>query len=324
MVNLTAGDRFGHHIRFLNDLPRQVNYDGEGQLSEAEMLLLTQKRFTYKQPFLMSLKTNYEAVEKKYNFTKPKARENAATETEEWVKTATGDFVVGTVQKEMFRAETRSSPISALYTVFKWKNPLTKASGEFSGKQINFLKGTGEYLYKTTAKYEMLGMEMTDDAATLYIFLPKGDYATFEKDMDGARVLIGEYAGKTTVEVEIPEVKIFSKYKFNAALQKLGIQKIFTKDAELGDIAEESLSMYASYQAVGFEVNENGVSGGATGTASLQAISGSAETPVEKHTEAGNNDYEEGKGVTKKFVANRPFFFALVRKKIILYAGRYL
>ncbi|MFH4983511.1 hypothetical protein AB6A40_010220 [Gnathostoma spinigerum] len=308
---------FERQIPFLHIIAKNLSYDGEGQQSTAKMLLLTQKRFSYEQQFLTSLKTNYEAVEKKYNFNKPKVRKIAATETEEWVKTATGGFVKGTVEERMFHAETRSSPISAIFTSFKWKNPLTKESGEFGGKQVSFLKGSGEYLYKSTTKYEMLGMEMVDDAATLYIFLPKGEsYGELEKEINGETIILkARLAGRTTVEVKIPEMKIFSKYKFNAALQKLGVQKIFTKEAELGGIAAEGLDLYASYQAVGFEVNEDGVSGGATGTASLQSLNGAVQPLVEQQTEVESEVSEEVEGAAEKFVANRPFFFALVRKK---------
>ncbi|MFH4981353.1 hypothetical protein AB6A40_008062 [Gnathostoma spinigerum] len=125
-------------------------------------------------------------------------------------------------------------------------------------------------------------------------------------------------------EVKIPEMKIFSKHRFHVALKKLGVEKVFTEDAELDHLGVQATDMYASYQAVGFEVNEHLVRGGATGTAGLQSLSGIVGPPMEKEEKVHNEEYEVTDEVTKRFVADRPFFFALVRDDLILYAGHYM
>ncbi|MFH4979476.1 hypothetical protein AB6A40_006185 [Gnathostoma spinigerum] len=324
MFGPKSEEQFASNLQFLHSIPKSVKYHAWRQKSVMKMLLLTHKRFTYKDEFLNSMKTNYKAALRKYDFCEDKIRQKAADETEKWVRKATGNVVKKTVEKRMFRTETRSSPVSAISTCFRWLNPLAKESGEFGGKQVNFLKGTGQYKYQKTTEYEVLGMPTVDDAAVLYIFLPKGNYSDFEKDMDGARVLHANFGDEKTVIVKIPEMKIFSKYKFNVALQKLGLQKVFTEDAELGNIAVQAVDMYASYQAVGFEINEEGVKAGATGTAGLQSLSGIVEPLVEKDNNVGNNDIDLDDGETDKFFADRPFFFALIRGDLILYAGRYM
>nr|QII22555.1 putative serpin [Gnathostoma spinigerum] len=325
MFGPKSEEQFASNLQFLHSIPKSVKYHAKKQKSVMKMLLLTHKRFKYKDEFLNSMKTNYKAALRKYDFCEDEIREKAAQETENWVKKATGNVVKDTVEKRMFRTETRSAPISAISTCFRWKNPLTKEIGEFGGKRVNFLKGCGEYRYQSTPKYEVLGMEMVDDAAVLYIFLPKSEnYEEFVEYMDGARVLHAEFGDKMKVEVKIPEMKIFSKHRFHVALKKLGVEKVFTEDAELDHLGVQATDMYASYQAVGFEVNEHLVRGGATGTAGLQSLSGIVGPPMEKEEKVHNEEYEVTDEVTKRFVADRPFFFALVRDDLILYAGHYM
>ena len=173
------------------------------------------------------------------------------------------------------------------------------------------MNGTQEIFLSGDNEASMLKMNYTDDAASMYIIMPKEnvdideyisklDFNKFEK--------LEKSLMKQKAEVSLPKFKIESRFELKKVLMEMGIKAAFSKSADFSKMnGKSNLLIDEVIHKTFVEVSEKGT----------EAAAATAVIVREKSMAIKDNP---------KVIVNRPFVFVIKENKnnAILFIGKYV
>ncbi|XP_037090324.1 serpin B6-like [Pollicipes pollicipes] len=196
--------------------------------------------------------------------------------------------------------------ISALYFKGLWltqfnktvTEPFLTASGEES---VDMMKLNTSVPYVKMAEFDAICLPYTDRSYGMLILRPlTRDMAAVSHLRDSLDSLdvanIMNKVRSSPVEISMPRFKIEAGYKLKKTISQLGIRKLFTARADLGNIADKPLAVSEIIHKVFMEVTEKGTE--AAGAGAVIVVGTGSETPP-----------------PVQFTADRPFFVIVCNKK---------
>ncbi|XP_037088781.1 ovalbumin-related protein X-like [Pollicipes pollicipes] len=255
--------------------------------------------FSIKSGFKDLLQNHYFAGVKKFS-----SAAQAAKEINSDVATVTRDRI-----KKLVSPSTLQNAVmvlvSALYFKGLWltpfdmtvKGPFLTASGN---KQVDMMKLRTRVPYVKMPHFDAISLPYTDKNYVMLILRPltrnMAAVSRLRDSLDSLDVSdIMKRLRASSVQISMPRFKIRTEYGLAGTMSQLGIRKIFTSRADLGNIADEPLAVDGIIHKVFMEVTENGTE--AAGAAAITFVITSVQPlPIQ-------------------FTADRPIFVIVWNKK---------
>lgn len=307
-------------------LQRQLQIRGDkGQVNIANGFFYSDS-LTLKEDYVNKLKQCFETEIKKAPFATNSAE--AKRQINQWVANVTNDKI-----PELFK--TMESNVvavlaNAIYMKAPWADrftgtetlPFYKSGKTDQAQSIPFMTQQEKFNYKATESlqvvelpYDVSKVDRQTPAVdrqplSMYIILPKERDGI--KDLDTS--LNGEHLRdlfqnpqRKLVSLKMPKFTIRTSVPLKNVLQQLGINKLFSDQAQLTNIADRALKISDAVHEAFIKVNENGTE--AAAATGFKAVPLSAQYPPP---------------TPLPFIADHPFFFAIVHKQTsaILFFGK--
>ncbi|XP_037090220.1 serpin B6-like isoform X2 [Pollicipes pollicipes] len=196
--------------------------------------------------------------------------------------------------------------VSALYFKGLWltqfnktvTEPFLTASGE---KSVDMMKLNTSVPYVKMADFDAISLSYTDKNYAMLILRPltrnMAAVSRLRDSLDSLDVAnIMNRVRSSPVEISLPRFKITASYKLKKTMSQLGIQRLFTAQADLGNIADGPLAVSEIIHKVFIEVTEKGTEAAGAGAVVVFGTGGVPPPPVQ-------------------FTADRPFFVIVCNKK---------
>jgi len=181
----------------------------------------------------------------------------------------------------------------------------TTTSGTVNTEMMSM---SSKVLFKSSEELnvDVIRLPYTTDGLYMLIMLPREQdgLRNLEKSLNQINLL---YFAESMVdevdydEIRIPKFKIDYKLKLKPVLEKMDMTTMYTDDADFSKMVEEDVKISKIITKSLFEVTEEGTEPG-----TVQAMR-NVEGPQ-----------------AKKFIADHPFFYAVMNEYGILVAGRYI
>ncbi|XP_037088978.1 ovalbumin-related protein X-like [Pollicipes pollicipes] len=197
--------------------------------------------------------------------------------------------------------------VSALYFKGLWltpfdmtvKGPFLTASGN---KQVDMMKLRTRVPYVKMPHFDAISLPYTDKNYVMLILRPlTRNMAAVSRLKDSLDILdvaeIMKQMSRRPVQISMPRFKINTNYQLTRSMSQLGIRKIFTPQADFGNIADEPLAVSNIIHKVFMEVTEKGTEAAGAGAVIFVLTSASVQPPP------------------IQFKADRPFFAIVWNKK---------
>lgn len=173
------------------------------------------------------------------------------------------------------------------------------------------------YRYYQGNLVQVLEMPYKGGRVSMYLFLPKDDLGSFMKELDVDRwhEMVGKFKPLTEalkggkLNLEMPRLKLDTKYELVKNLQEIGMKRAFSeREADFGKMAEcknGNISISKVSQKAFVQVNEEGTEAAAVTTMEVITTSYHPTPPP------------------LNFIVDRPYFFMLVDREngLILFMG---
>lgn len=199
----------------------------------------------------------------------------------------------------------------------KWKKPFdirrTK-TGEFKAPQspiqVAYMTQREWFQYTDLDQYQTIDLPYSQSSLAMLLVLPKSpqDLAATEHKLlsNQANYLAAIQADWTEVDLQVPRFSLRENKRLKPTLQRLGVQSVFNKTADLGGMFanrdSQPIWLEDVYQHASLEVNETGTTAGSQTTAVGVSLSASK---------------------TAKFQAHHPFlFFIHDEQGTVFFSGR--
>ncbi|XP_018575332.1 antichymotrypsin-2 isoform X3 [Anoplophora glabripennis] len=245
-----------------------------------------------------------------------KNKVEAAETINNWVEDNTNHKIKNLIDPDTLDKDTSMILVNALYFSGKWASEFQS----YSTYKKKFFKTKdetvdidtmyqSEYLsyYENPAlntKFLKLDYRGADVSMTFVLPNAVDGLATLEENVE--QLLVTQPLIKAIIEVEIPKFVTETSIKFKPILQDLGIQKLFTDEADLTGLSSSDKNLLVSdvVQKAFINVTETG-----TEAAAATAVHGvpSSLPPPPKYS----------------FKADHPFLYFIKYNGIVLFVGRY-
>ncbi|XP_037089379.1 serpin B6-like [Pollicipes pollicipes] len=195
--------------------------------------------------------------------------------------------------------------VSALYFKGLWltpfdktvKEPFLTASGD---KQVDMMKLETRVPYVKMSNFDAIALPYTDKNYVMLILRPltrnMAAVSRLRDDLDTLDVAdIMKRLRSSSVQISMPRFKMRASYGLVGTMSQLGIRKVFTRQADLGNIADKPLVVDSIIHKVFIEVTEKGTEA-AGAAAVVVGITSLPPPPIQ-------------------FTADRPFFAMVWNKK---------
>ena len=308
--------------------------DGKCEFESANSLWLAQG-FQLKAEFQKTMSESARASMERADF--QKEPETARARINEWVSAQTQGHIPDLIPSGAITPDTRMVMANALYFKGRWSERFEKEATRpdtfrlLSGEaiQVPMMHRNGRYSMARLPSVRLLelGYECSDIA--LLLLLPETGEEAAEEGVEPAPVkgktltpaqaleqvekeLSAEALAQWTarlapvpdVEVTIPRFTLKGELPLAEALQKMGLQRIFTSGAQLQGITDESVALSGAFHQSFIKVDEEGTEAAAA-TGTVISITSVPVSPP-------------------RFTVDRPFLFALRHKSsgALLFLGR--
>ena len=177
---------------------------------------------------------------------------------------------------------------------------------------VNMMHTENIFPYTQSENFSVVRLPYGNDAFGLYLLLPNEDVpiSTCIANLDGKRwQALQENMSEEAVFLGLPKFTIDDcQNRLTEMLRLMGVQKLFSSEADLSKLAKDAITSLDVQQSVYFSLDEAGVE--AAGV-----------TSIIPDTDSGN-DSQEPFGVT--FFVDRPFLFLLTEKSTgtVLFMGK--
>ncbi|XP_002015536.2 uncharacterized protein LOC6590792 [Drosophila persimilis] len=263
-------------------------------------------------------------LEKKYH-SKPKSIDfgssSAAETINSWVEEETNKLIKNIVSPGALTNSTRLVLVNAIYFKGVWSIRFDEEDTreeEFfleKGKpiKVSMMKVVHKFMYAELPKLGARAIKMlyTDCNLSMIIILPNESTGlkTLEQKLPTTSLkAITSDMSLIKVDVKIPKFRVEFEQELSSAFKKMGIKRIFSDEAELGQILEsqEAIKVSQILHKAFIDVNEVGTEAAAA-TAAVMVMRSLPATPVDR---------------PKAFHANRPFYYTICdRNHGILFVG---
>lgn len=264
-------------------------------------------------PFVEVTSRDYNAPAQQLDFHKADA---ARKTINDWVASKTNQLIKDLIPAGILSGATRMVLTNAIHFKGAWKtafDPKLTAEAPFTvsaGKQVKAKLMHHASLPARHAKIDggqALALPFKGDRLELVVLLPdaKDGLKGFEQKLSpqGLAQTIGALQ-PAKADVKLPRFSFTHAVELSAALKQMGVQRLFTGNAELGAIAAEPLKVDAIFHKAFIEVNEEGAE--AAAATAVVMVRGAAGTP------------------TPTFHADHAFIFLIrdVKTGAVLFMGR--
>ncbi|HEY5236397.1 MAG TPA: serpin family protein [Rhabdochlamydiaceae bacterium] len=282
----------------------------QGHLKIANSLWVAPK-FVIRADFRKTIESDFHASVQSLDFS---ASQTAANTINQWIANHTDQKITQLFGPNDLQSSTRLVLANALYFSAKFLKPfnpkMTTAQSFWTDTdsivKTPMMEQTSSFFYVEDETFQTVAIPMEAQQIAFVIFLPK------EKVFSGLSSLMTSDKFKATLEnldaakvrVRIPKFTLKERFDLNQILSQLGITSAFTPKANFSGI-DGKMELYLSkvlHEAY-FALDESGiVAAAATGASMSMKSTG---------------------GVSKEFIADHPFIFALVdlQTKIPLFLG---
>ncbi|XP_053965659.1 serine protease inhibitor 42Dd [Anastrepha ludens] len=288
----------------------------DSELLKIANKLYIQEGYLLKADYETSLKESYNAETENVDFAES---ESTAATINSWVEDKTAGKIKDLVQPATFDALTRLVLLNALHFKGSWANKFDEEEtaeddfwiSEEESIKLPFMNKKAKFGYGFFEELDCQALEMpyNNSDLSMLVLLPnerEGLKSLAEKLKSVNLVdLAANLDDGDNIVVKFPKFKVEFEVELTETLKKLGIDKIFSDEAEFSNMLEAPEALHVSnvfHKAV-IEVNEEG-----TEAAAATAMIMMARCML----------------VDPQFIADRPFFYAIWNKRNILFAGAFV
>ncbi|XP_017079021.1 serine protease inhibitor 42Dd [Drosophila eugracilis] len=284
------------------------------ELKYANRIYVAQ-RFQLAQTYQDLVSKNFAAAAENVNFTQSA---DTAKQINSWVEEQTHKQIKDLVTPDSLDADTAAILVNAIYFKAEWQNTFpeyTTFARDFvnhGGQKVSVDTMSQEDYFRFAElpelKAKALELPYIGTDIVFLIILPQEEQGLAfveEKLKDLDLNEISSQLKKQKVQVELPKFKFEFDVPLQSALEKLGITKLFTHEANLSSLLQESEPLRISevkHKAI-IEVNEKGTTA-------------SGATLIKAQLES----YLIGEEIFQ-FTADHPFFFAIKDAESTYFAG---
>ncbi|EDW48403.1 serine protease inhibitor 42Dd [Drosophila sechellia] len=318
-----TADEIAKALHFVSNFPPEVaqtfqfvleKYRNSNLLRVANKLYVQEGK-QLKPAYQSAIKEQYHSEAESINFALSDA---AAQAINAWVNAKTQGKITELVSADSLSDNTRLVLLNALHFKGSWAHKFSEERteedifwvGEEEQVKINYMNQKAKFNYGYFEDLGCTALEMPyqDSDLSMFVLLPQertGLYAVAEKLKT---VNLVDLADKLTVEevhVKFPKFKVDYSLELAEKLKQLGITKMFTDEAEFGNLLESPEGIFVSkvLHKATIEVNEEGTeAAAATGMIMMTRM---MTFPLQ-------------------FQADRPFLYVIWNKKNILFAGAFV
>lgn len=243
--------------RYNNEGKSDYDYDTCLEIADA---LWVSDEYKLKSDYEDIVSSKYDAVVKSLNFGNVS---DSVNEINSWVNDKTHEMIKQIVSEDMFDEDSVMCLTNTVYFEAPWSDCWHYAEG-YEENFTNFDGSTDKlcYMYGSPSAY------YENDNATAFGYnysnciqfigiLPKstGDFELSDLDIAG---LLETSTTKYDVEAKMPRLTFDSTISLNDILAEMGLDLIFTDDAQFTEITDEFLKVSTVLQKTRIELDENG------------------------------------------------------------------
>lgn len=277
-----------------------------------------QKDFSIKVDYKNEIIEKYSSDLKMVDF---KQKIIASDEINNWVTDKTNGLIKNIISPNDINNYTRLIISNAIYFIGKWRNEfdkgLTKPDVFYSinndESKIDFMNKT-EYLnYYENKDYQFISKAYEGDDKSFCIILPKNRYGLIDIENIFTNSILDTIINNTDyleVKLSVPKFKLEKSYSLIEPLNKLGLKKAFTPDADFSGITSEAPLMINKVNHKAYiEIDEEKTEAAAATNVTMKV--GSPGGPKPK---------------PKIFKADHSYTFMIIDNKTkgIIFIGRYV
>ncbi|XP_070509119.1 uncharacterized protein [Chironomus tepperi] len=289
------------------------------------------KKYTIKPKFQELVMKGFKSKAENIDF---KKSDESAGIINKWIEGQTDNMISNLIQPDLLNNETRMILVNTVYFKGIWeykfealnfrnrpyKEPFYVSETESVDIEVMKLRENLFYNDFKDLDAKALRLPYKDSGIEMLVLLPnkRTGLAGLEKNLTeiGVKGLWSKMQ-KTKVDVQMPKFKIEYQVDLKAPLEKMGMKRMFTYDAEFGNLINSTERLHISkviHKSM-IKVNEIGSKAPSAATVGIVFVSRmgiDSEEDIEDDIEESN------------FYAEHPFLFYLIEKKItqILFLGR--
>jgi serpin B len=259
------------------------------QLSVANALW-AQQGYTFLDPFLNLLKTDYGAGLQQVDF--KGAPEAARSTINQWVDQKTQDKIKDLLAPGSLRPDTRLVLTNAIYFKGNWQTQFDKAQTKTEDFYLSQTKSAaaplmhreGSFGYFDGGTFQVLEIPYKSNALSLIVLLPKerSGLPGLEDSMTASNMQ--QWLSRVTpvpkVVVTIPRFKSMQEFELSTALRALGMPQAFGGGADFsGMTGKRDFAISAVIHKAFVDVNEEGTEAAAATAVTMRALAMRAPGP---------------------------------------------
>jgi len=298
-------------------LQRQLQIRGgeKAQLNIANGFFYSNE-LTLKPDFVTKVKQCFETQVDKAPF--KTNTEDARRQINQWVSNVTAQKIPELFKPRRIDPLTVAVLANALHMKAPWMDrferteslPFYKLGKTNQAQTVSFMVQERRYAYASDEKVHLVEIPYDGAPLVMHIILPKqrDGLQAYESGLSGQqiRTLFSGMAQKM-VTLKVPKFSIRSEVALKTVLQQLGVNKIFSDQADFSRMAEGRLKVSDAVHEAYIKINENGTE--AAAATGFQILPEAAAPPP---------------GPPVSFIADHPFMFAIVHKPTgaLVFAGK--
>uniref|UniRef100_A0A1I8AAD2 SERPIN domain-containing protein n=1 Tax=Steinernema glaseri TaxID=37863 RepID=A0A1I8AAD2_9BILA len=266
----------------------------------------------YKESVKENFKSDLESVDFRGD---PKAQKEVINE---YVKKNTGGHITNLFNDDDIHVDTRIVAVNALYMKAKFYDPFEEEytkDGAFhnedgSNKQVPTMHGTKKGRFHETDDFVFGNFGFIDHGFDFFIAVPKkGVLSELKENFVSANhsfsLTQSSSMGLPYLHVALPKFNVEASYGLVEALKSLGISDLFTSNANLSGITDESIFVDKVIHKAILELDEKGVTAAAITAMGIALLSACLD-----RTERTIN-------------ADRPFLYGVTHQGTPIFVGQY-
>jgi serpin B len=235
--------------------------------------------------------------------------EQAREKINKWVSQKTSDKIPELFKRGVLTEDVRMVLANAIYFKASWKNSFNKAMTKqdtfyrngHDQQTVQFMHHTEDHRHVSTNDLDAVELAYEHPDLAMVVVLPKArdGLRNLEKRLTGKELReIVSRLERRQVKVQLPKFTIRSPINLKNILSKMGLDNIFSNQADFSRMSEEQLKVDSAIHEAYIDVNENGTEGAAATGIGMVGRMGHI-SPVDP----------------TPFVADHPFLYAVVHKQ---------